>query len=349
MMLAPSTHNVAPLLRVEGLTKRFRVKSGGARGASRELIAIDRVTLEVKPGEVLGLVGESGCGKSTLCRIILRLIEPSAGSIVFDGHDLLRMPKAQLRAVRKDLQIIFQDPFSSLDPRMTVDQIVGEPLRVHQPGRRREHHARIQELLALVGLQPHHAALRPHEFSGGQRQRIAIARALALNPRLVICDEPVSALDVSVQAQIVNLLAQLRSSLGLAYIFVSHDLRVVRHISDRTAVMYLGRVVELADKSSLFSTALHPYTQALLRSVLSVKPRADNSIEVIPGEIPSALNPPSGCRFHTRCPFRQDICREVEPKLVEVRPDHHVACHFAAEVSLRQELPAINCIGGDPC
>jgi peptide/nickel transport system ATP-binding protein len=325
---------MTPLLRVEELSKRVRFMSGRLLRPMQACTIVDRVTLEVHPGEVLGLVGESGCGKSTLCRLILRLIEPSGGRILFDGRDLATLSRSAMKAVRRDLQIAFQDPYSSLDPRMTVGDIVAEPLRIHEPRMdAKERRGRVEKLLRRVGLDPRQANFRPHEFSGGQRQRIAIARAIALHPRLIVCDEPVSALDVSVQAQIVNLLAELRASMGLAFIFVSHDLRVVRHISDRAAVMYLGRIVETADKRSLFSAPRHPYTRALLGSIPSLNPSRRESIEVVPGEIPSVLDPPSGCRFHPRCPYRREICSTLEPELADLGCGHRVACHFAREIA----------------
>ncbi|WP_439576469.1 ABC transporter ATP-binding protein [Elioraea sp.] len=312
----------APLLDARGLARHYTVRGGGL------LRAVDGVDLTVRAGETHALVGESGCGKTTLGRLILRLVEPTTGSIRFRGADLLALKPEAMRQMRRHLSVIFQDPYGSLDPRMTVADIVGEPLRIFGEGTRAERRARVEALLAQVGLTPAHATRHPHEFSGGQRQRIGIARALALEPDLVVCDEPVSALDVSIQAQIINLLQDLQQSHGLTYLFVAHDLSVVRHIADRVAVMYLGRVVEEAPKTALFATPRHPYTRALLAAVPQPKPGAPPPVPLA-GEVPSPLNPPSGCRFRTRCPIAVARCAEDDPALRELAPGHRVACHLA--------------------
>jgi oligopeptide/dipeptide ABC transporter ATP-binding protein len=323
---------VTALLEVEGLTKHF-VAGRSIFGRPTALIrAVDGVSFRVERGRTLALVGESGCGKSTVSRLVLRLIEPDSGRIRFEGRDLLALDAAQLRGFRRDAQIIFQDPYASLNPRMTVSQILTEPLALHDlvpPAHRR---ARVEELLRLVGLEPRFARRYPHEFSGGQRQRIAIARALAVEPKLVICDEPVSALDVSIRSQILNLLGDLQDRLGLAYIFVSHDLAVVKHIADRVAVMNLGVIVETADAQALFASPQHPYSRALLSAIPLPKPRAKRSRIVLEGEMPSALDPPSGCRFHTRCPHVIERCRIERPQLIANNAGHATACHRTAEL-----------------
>ena len=320
-----------PLLEVRGLVKDFQV-GGGLFGTPTVVRAVNGVSFTIRRGETLGLVGESGCGKTTTGRCILQLERPTRGEIVFEGRDLTRLDGAELRRVRRRIQVIFQDPYSSLNPRMTVGQIIAEPLAVHgivPDGARRA--ARVQDLLRHVGLLPQHAHRYPHQLSGGQRQRVGVARALALEPSLIVCDEPVSALDVSIQAQIINLLEDLQAEFGLTYLFVAHDLSVVRHISDRVAVMYLGKIVELADRKSLYEDPLHPYTRALLSAVPIPDPALEAQREriVLGGEVPSPLRPPSGCVFHPRCPIAVDRCRDEVPTLREIRPRHWAACLLA--------------------
>ena len=315
-----------------GLSKHFPRRTGPLLNRKTTLLrAVDDVSFRIFPGETLGLVGESGCGKSTLGRLLIRLIEPTEGAILLDGEDIASLPTRAMREKRRAMQIIFQDPYGALNPRMSVEDIIMEPMVIHGARPDAASRARVAELLGLVGLPARARDRFPHEFSGGQRQRIGIARALALNPRFIVCDEAVSALDVSVQAQIVNLLQDLQGELGLTYLFIAHDLGVVRHISDRVAVMYLGKIVELAPKAELYARPLHPYTQALLAAVPASHPanRARNRERRlrVAGDIPSALNPPSGCRFHTRCPLAMPVCRSEVPPLVETAPAHPVACH----------------------
>jgi oligopeptide transport system ATP-binding protein len=315
------------LLEVRNLKKYFPVKKGILSRTVAEVKAVDGVSFSLERGETLGLVGESGCGKTTVGRSILRLIEPTAGEVVFDGQDLLRLNKEEMRRVRASFQIIFQDPFSSLDPRMNVGQIIGEPILNHTKSSKREIHDRVAYLMKRVGLHPEQRSRYPHEFSGGQRQRIGIARALALNPLAVVCDEPISALDVSIQAQVMNLLAQLQEEMNLSYLFIAHDLSVVEHISDRVAVMYLGRIVELAGGQELYENPQHPYTQALLSAVPIPDPEVRKQRIILEGDVPSPLNPPAGCGFHTRCPFRKSICTEERPLFRDIGNGHWVGCH----------------------
>jgi len=321
--------NDAPVLKVDHLVKHFPVKRGLIAGKTiGHVRAVDDVSFEIARGETLALVGESGCGKSTTGRLILRLIDPTSGSISYKGNDIARLSKRELRRIRRHIQLIFQDPYASLNPRMTVGDILTEPLNVHGLASGPEQAARVRELLEVVGLLPEHARRYPHQFSGGQRQRIGIARALAVSPDLIICDEPVSALDVSIQAQVVNLLQNLQQRFGLSYLFIAHDLAVVKHISDRVAVMYLGKLVEIADKHALYAQPLHPYTQALLSAIPKPDPSIDRQRIILSGDVPSPINPPAGCRFHTRCTYAQDRCRKEEPILRDAGGGHRVACHF---------------------
>jgi oligopeptide transport system ATP-binding protein len=323
------------VLKAENLVKHYPIKAGVLRRTVGHVKAVDGVSFELYKGETLGIVGESGCGKSSLARLLMRLEEPTAGQLTFDGVDVYAQKGKEMRRLRRDIQIVFQDPYTSLNPRMTVGDIVGEPFEIHTDVLpKRDRRQRVQQLLELVGLNPEHINRYPHQFSGGQRQRIGIARGLALNPKVIICDEPVSALDVSVQAQVVNLLGELQSGLGLSYIFIAHDLSVVRHISDRVGVMYLGKLVELGDEDQIYNRPTHPYTQALLSAVPLPDPTLRNSREqiVLTGDVPSPANPPPACRFHTRCWKAQEICSIEEPLLIEC-PDgasaHVSACHFA--------------------
>jgi peptide/nickel transport system ATP-binding protein/oligopeptide transport system ATP-binding protein len=316
----------AALLEVENLIKHYPVRRGLLRRRAGTVHAVDGVSFALRPGETLGLVGESGCGKSTVARSVLRLVEPTSGRIALKGCDITHLGKTELRQHRRAMQIVFQDPFASLNPRMRAGDIVGEPLSVHGLASGREREARVAELFAQVGLRADQMKNFPHQFSGGQRQRICIARALALKPDLIVCDEPVSALDVSIQAQVINLLVDLQRSYGFSYLFIAHDLAVVAHISHRVAVMYLGRIVEIADKSELFNNPRHPYTQALLASVPVADPRAKRLTPLVDGDVPSPVNPPSGCAFHTRCRFAMERCKKERPALVEAGSRHQVAC-----------------------
>jgi peptide/nickel transport system ATP-binding protein len=318
----------APVLEVTDLKKYFPVKKGVIRRTVGQVYAVDGVTFEVGEGETVGLVGESGCGKSTVARTVLRLLEPTAGTIRLAGRDITHLGKAALRPHRRDMQIIFQDPFSSLNPRMSAGDIVAEPLEVHALARGKEKAERTAELFEQVGLSPAQMKSFPHEFSGGQRQRVSIARALALNPKLIIADEPVSALDVSIQAQVINLMMDLQREKKLSYLFIAHGLAVVEHISHRVAVMYLGKIVEYADKATLFRQPLHPYTEALLAAVPVPNPKLKRARRHLSGDVPSPVKPPPGCTFHTRCPYAEARCRAEVPALREIAPGHWVSCHL---------------------
>jgi oligopeptide/dipeptide ABC transporter ATP-binding protein len=322
------------LLSVRNLTKHFPVRTGIFQRITAWVQAVDDVSFYVKKGETLGLVGESGCGKTTLGRTVLRLLDPTSGQVFFEGQDVASIRGDGLKRARKDMQIIFQDPFSSLNPRMTVMDIVSEPLRIHGEVSGDELKGRVRELLECVGMRVQHMNRYPYAFSGGQRQRVGIARALALKPKFIVCDEPVSALDVSIQAQVVNLLSDLQKTMGLTYLFISHDLSVVEHISDRVAVMYLGSIVELAASEELYATPRHPYTEALLSAVPSADPDRTIKRIVLPGDVPSPSNPPPGCKFHPRCPYAVDLCKTAAPQWREVSPMHWVACHRADELKL---------------
>ncbi len=329
------------LLKVEGLSKRFTAKRSVLGRTLAEVRAVDGIDLELRAGETLAVVGESGCGKSTLGRLVLRLIEPSEGSVVFEGTDLTALTATDLRRMRRHAQLIFQDPFASLNPRMTVSDILEEPLMLHAvvpPGERK---ARVAALLRQVGLRPEHAARYPHEFSGGQRQRIAIARAIAVEPKLIVCDEAVSALDVSIRAQVLNLLSELQKRLGLSYIFISHDLAVVRHIADRVAVMYLGRIVETGPAEQVFARPRHPYTRALIDAIPKPTPGARRERPLLEGDVPSPLAPPPGCHLHTRCPRATAICRSERPPLAAIAPEHEAACHHPLEAEADAVVDAV--------
>ena len=323
----------APLVEVRDLVKHFPIRGGILQRTLGMVQAVDGVSFEIRRGETLGLVGESGCGKTTVGRLLLRLIDPTSGSIRFDGVELTAIKGAALKPYRRRIQIIFQDPYASLDPRAPIADSIGEGLRIHGLGSDAERRAKVKRMMDLVGLQPYHARRYPHEFSGGQRQRIGIARALVLEPDLVVCDEPVSALDVSIQAQVLNLLNGLQRELGLTYVFIAHNMGVVEHISDRVAVMYLGRIAELADRRDLFRKQEHPYTHALMSAIPIPDPELRRQRVILHGDVPSPVNPPSGCRFHPRCPLREElgnpqICADVVPPLIDLGGDHFCACHF---------------------
>lgn len=316
-----------PFLQIKDLTKNFPIKGGFFAREVASVKAVQGVSLDIKQGETLGLVGESGCGKSTLGRCIIRLIEPSAGQILLDGKDVTKAGGEELRALRRTMQIIFQDPYASLNPRMTVGSIIAEPLEIHKLfDSRKDRLDRVKQLIELVGLRPEHVNRYPHEFSGGQRQRIGIARALAVDPKFIVCDEPVSALDVSIQAQVINLLMDLQQRLGLTYLFIAHDLKVVEHISNRVAVMYLGKVVEIADSDELYTNPTHPYTRALLSAIPVPDPRGKDKRIILTGDVPSPIRPPSGCHFHPRCPDVIEECKGTCPSLRTTRPAHDTAC-----------------------
>ncbi len=329
-----------PLIEVRNLRKEFVLRSGGRLAHHRVLRAVDGISFSISRGETLGLVGESGCGKTTTGRLLLRLIEPTSGEVSFQGQNVLALSPSEMRSLRQHMQIIFQDPFGALNPRMTAGELIIEPLHIYGIGDAVSRERRLRRLLDLVGLLPHHAARFPHEFSGGQRQRLCIARALSLEPALLVCDEAVSALDVSVQAQTLNLLQDLKRELGLTYLFISHDLGVVRHISERVAVMYLGQIVEIGRRLSVFEQPSHPYTQALLGSIPSAT-KGRQSFFTIKGDVPSAANPPSGCRFHTRCPVAVDRCSIDPPTLRPIGDQHFVACHLASPMIPTHKEPAM--------
>ena len=322
------------LLEVKNLVKHFPVRGGVFSRVRAHVRAVDGISFDIEEGETLGLVGESGCGKSTAGRAILRLIEPTAGEVIFKGINILDLEREKMRQLRREMQIIFQDPYASLNPRMTIGSIVGEPLTIHKIAKGKKRDEEVASILQRVGLRPEHMRRYPHEFSGGQRQRIAIARALALKPKVIIADEPVSALDVSIQAQVINLLQDLQKDFGIAYLVISHDLSVVQHICDRIAVMYLGEIVEIAEADELIMSPRHPYTEALLSAVPVPDPAAGGQKEriILRGDVPSPVNPPSGCRFHTRCPYKEDICAAEVPPLQVISDGHMTACHFAGKI-----------------
>jgi oligopeptide/dipeptide ABC transporter ATP-binding protein len=333
-----------PLLEVRDLKKYFPIRRGLFSRVVGQVRAVDGVSFSIQPGEVLGLVGESGCGKTTTGRCVLRLIEPTAGSVRFEGREITTLKPGEMRRLRREMQIVFQDPYSSLNPRLTIGSMLSEPLAIHGLARGAQARERVAELLTLVGLSPDHARRYPHEFSGGQRQRIGVARALAVGPKLIVADEPVSALDVSIQAQIINLLRELQQRMKLTYLFVAHDLSVVEYISDRVAVMYLGRIAELASRDALYQKPAHPYTQSLLSAIPVPDPDRKRQRIVLSGDVPSPARPPSGCHFHPRCFMAQARCASEEPLLREVAPGHWAACHFA-EQAMAAGVPAVSAGG----
>jgi peptide/nickel transport system ATP-binding protein len=327
--MAQNSSSNETLVRVDNLKKYFPVRSGVMQRVVAQVLAVDDVSFDIHRGETLGLVGESGCGKTTVGRTMLRLIEPTAGSAIYNGRDVFKLKPREMQAVRRDMQIIFQDPYASLDPRVPIGESVMEGLHIHHIGTPAERVDIMMETLKKVGLETYHARRFPHEFSGGQRQRIGIARALALRPKFIVCDEPVSALDVSIQSQVLNILKDLQQEFGLTYLFIAHNLSVVEHISDRVAVMYLGKMAELAERDELYHTPLHPYTQALMSAIPVADPKLKRKRLILKGDVPSPLRPPSGCRFHPRCPVAKEICSQKEPEFRELKPGHWVACHFA--------------------
>lgn len=327
--MSVDVNNKRTLVEVKNLVKYYPVLGGVFKRVVAHVKAVDDVSFDIKEGETLGLVGESGCGKSTVGHTMIRLLDKTSGSVEYDGVDIFSLKDSELKQMRKNMQIVFQDPYASLDPRLPIGDSIAEGLKIHKIGTNQEQFEMVLAIMKKVGLEDYHAVRYPHEFSGGQRQRIGIARALVLNPKFLVLDEPVSALDVSVQAQVLNLLKQLQKDMGLTYLFVAHNLGVVEHISDRVAVMYLGKIVEITSREQLFLKPLHPYTQALMSAIPVPNPKLKKQRMILPGDVPSPLNPPSGCRFHPRCPFAKPNCSEVEPELRELLPGHQVSCHYA--------------------